>query len=54
MISFLQKKIYFKDIIPDNFTDIHSHLLPGIDDGARSIEDTFFLINQMKEIGISR
>jgi hypothetical protein len=25
-----------QDLIPDGHIDIHSHLLPGIDDGARS------------------
>lgn len=31
--------------------DIHSHILPNIDDGARSIEETFNLINEAKSVG---
>ena len=31
--------------------DIHSHLLPGIDDGAKTIEDTISLLQQMSAIG---
>jgi tyrosine-protein phosphatase YwqE len=31
--------------------DMHSHLLPGIDDGATSIEDSIQLILHLKEIG---
>ncbi len=31
--------------------DMHSHLLPNIDDGARSIEETFCLLREAKEAG---
>ncbi len=42
-----------KDIIPDNYLDIHSHLLPAIDDGSKNIEDTLQLLNQLKLIGFT-
>jgi tyrosine-protein phosphatase YwqE len=32
-------------------TDMHSHLLPGIDDGAKTIEDSLELIKGMRELG---
>jgi hypothetical protein len=32
-------------------TDIHSHLIPGIDDGSKSMVDTLSLINGMQELG---
>lgn len=51
---FRQKKRFLKDSIPDNFIDIHSHLLPGIDDGAATIEDTAVLINGLQEIGFKK
>ena len=54
MLTFFKSKPILKDLIPDNFTDIHSHLLPGIDDGAQTITDTTALITAMKEIGISQ
>ncbi len=51
---FLKKKtVPFKDLIPENYVDIHSHLLPGIDDGAKNIYDTTKLITELKEIGIN-
>lgn len=51
---FLKKKtIPFKDLIPANYVDIHSHLLPGIDDGSKNIYDTTKLITELKEIGIN-
>lgn len=31
--------------------DIHSHILPNIDDGSRSIEETFNLIEEAKKAG---
>ena len=31
--------------------DIHSHILPNIDDGSRSVEETFTLIKEAKEAG---
>ncbi len=53
MIFFNKNKPFLKDLIPNDFIDIHSHLLPGIDDGAKTIEDTLFLINGLKDIGFS-
>lgn len=41
-----------KDLIPENFVDIHSHLLPGIDDGSKSMEDTEHFMTQMSAMGI--
>ena len=54
MLTFFKPKPILKDIIIDNFIDIHSHLLPGIDDGAQSIEDTNFLISEMNKIGFKQ
>jgi protein-tyrosine phosphatase len=46
-------KYYLKDIIPENYIDIHNHLLPGIDDGSKTIEQTNILIAQMKKLNIN-
>lgn len=35
-------------------TDIHSHFIPGIDDGAKTIEDSLALIRGMKELGYKK
>ena len=35
-------------------TDFHSHLIPGIDDGARTIEDSLTMIRQFKELGFKK
>jgi tyrosine-protein phosphatase YwqE len=51
LLHFLKSKPFLRDLIPNNCVDIHSHLLPGIDDGAKTIEDTISLMQQMKAIG---
>lgn len=32
-------------------TDMHSHLIPGIDDGAQTIEDSIMLIQRLQSMG---
>ena len=55
MFHFFKKnKPFLRDFIPDNYIDIHSHLLPGIDDGAATIEDTTKLISGLEEIGFKK
>jgi protein-tyrosine phosphatase len=53
MLFFSKNKVILKDLIPDSHIDIHSHLLPGIDDGAQTINDTLFLLDSLKNMGIS-
>ena len=54
MFSFLKPKARLIDIIPTNYVDIHSHVLPGIDDGAKTIEDSKYLLENMIEFGFSK
>ncbi len=35
-------------------TDLHSHLLPGLDDGAKDMQESIELIKALKSIGIQR
>jgi tyrosine-protein phosphatase YwqE len=51
MISFFSKKTYLVDLL-DGFTDIHSHILPGIDDGAKTTEDSKRLLKSFGEFGV--
>lgn len=52
-MKFLKKKnIPLKDVFPDGFVDIHSHLLPGIDDGAKDMNHAIDLITKMHSFGI--
>lgn len=54
MFGFFKKKKTLKEIIPDNFVDIHSHLLYGLDDGAQSLQDTKNLINDLNSFGFTQ
>ena len=54
MLSFLKSKPYLKDLLAGNYVDIHSHLLPGIDDGAKTITDTSKLAKSFQELGVSQ
>lgn len=54
MLTLFRPKVILKDLIPDNFIDIHSHLLPGIDDGSKNIEDTIYLISELQKIGFEQ
>ena len=49
--NLFKSKPTLKEIIPNGFVDIHSHILPGIDDGAKNIEESLLLISQMKKLG---
>ena len=35
-------------------TDFHSHLIPGIDDGAKNMEDAIAMIRRFKELGYQK
>lgn len=51
MISFFQKKKYLVDLL-EGFTDFHNHLLPGIDDGSKSVEESLEMIRKYEEFGV--
>jgi len=35
-------------------TDMHSHLIPGIDDGVKTLEESMVLIKKLHELGFSK
>lgn len=54
MLSLFKSKPLLKDIIPDHYIDIHSHLLPAIDDGAKTIEDSLRLTTGLQGFGTTQ
>lgn len=57
MFGFFKKK-EVKKAVDFNYsaiaTDMHSHVLPGIDDGAQTPEESIVLIKKMMELGIKK
>lgn len=55
MFSIFKRK---PDIIATSFsflqTDMHAHILPGIDDGAKNMEESIALINCMHKLGYQK
>ena len=54
IFNLLKSKPTLKELIPEGFVDIHSHILPGIDDGAKKVSESLNLITEMNQIGISK
>ncbi len=52
MVFFKKKNIPLNQFFPEGFVDIHSHLLPGIDDGAKDLGHSIELIEKMASYGI--
>lgn len=52
MFFLKKKKIEITDFFTSDFIDIHSHLLPGIDDGAKDLAHSIELIKTMRSYGI--
>ena len=54
MLSLFKTKPKLFELIPADYVDIHTHMLPGIDDGAKTIQDSEFLLNSMMHLGFSK
>lgn len=51
---FSKKKIKLKELIPNGYIDIHSHILPEIDDGPNNLEDSKKIVAAMEKLGFSK
>lgn len=54
MLSLFKSKPKLSELIPSNYIDIHSHVLPGIDDGAKTMSDSESLLTKMVGLGFSK
>jgi len=51
MFNFFGKKRFLIDSL-ENFVDIHNHILPGIDDGAQTLDDSLNILKGFRDLGI--
>ncbi len=54
ILNIFKSKPKLKDLISDDFIDIHSHFLPGIDDGATAIGESIEMLTASKSLGIKK
>ncbi|SCY69748.1 Tyrosine-protein phosphatase YwqE [Flavobacterium anhuiense] len=54
MLSFLKSKPALKELLDGSFVDIHSHILPGIDDGAKNMTKSIELVSALQKLGVSQ
>lgn len=54
MFSIFKTKPKLSELIPKEFVDIHSHILPGIDDGSENLAQSAELLNRLNTIGFSK
>lgn len=53
MFNIFIKRNFLIDYL-EGFVDIHNHILPGIDDGAKTLDESISLIEGFSSIGITR
>ena len=53
MFQIFKKKKFLVDYL-EGMVDIHNHILPGIDDGAKDVGESIELIKAFSEIGIQK
>jgi tyrosine-protein phosphatase YwqE len=54
LFFFKKPKARLESLIPNGYVDIHSHLLPGIDDGAKDEDHSLMLINSLRDYGFTQ
>ena len=53
-LRFLKRKYSLSDGVLQGATDSHSHILFGLDDGVRTLEDSLGVLTYLESIGIKR
>ena len=54
MLHFFKKNYKLSELIQDNYVDIHSHVLPGLDDGAKTTLESINLVKEMRNLGFNQ
>ena len=51
---FSKKKTLLETGVFDGFTDWHSHILPGVDDGIQTVEDAIAVLEEYERLGFKK
>ncbi|MBP1539282.1 MAG: capsular biosynthesis protein [Prevotella sp.] len=51
MLNFFKKSLVRSGVF-DGFTDYHSHILPGVDDGIKTMTDSLAVLSYYEQLGI--
>ncbi|MDC0008259.1 histidinol phosphatase, partial [bacterium] len=51
MFQIFSKKVFLVDLL-EGFVDMHNHLLPGIDDGAKTVKESITMIKGFAGFGV--
>ncbi|MEW7278481.1 CpsB/CapC family capsule biosynthesis tyrosine phosphatase [Aquimarina sp. 2201CG1-2-11] len=54
MQFFKKKETPLKEFIPNGYVDIHSHLLPGIDDGVKTAYQSAYILERFENLGVKK
>ena len=54
MFSFFKKKKQISILPPSLLVDIHSHLIPSIDDGAKTMKESLLLLKGLEKLGYTK
>lgn len=54
MWPFNKAKTYRESGLFEGFTDWHSHILPGVDDGVRTMEESLAILDQYEQLGVKK
>tara|TARA_Y100001954_G_C15750657_1_gene573475 strand:+ start:335 stop:1081 length:747 start_codon:yes stop_codon:yes gene_type:complete len=54
LLNIFKSKPTLKDLIPNDYVDIHSHILPGLDDGCKNINESEEITNKLKELAFNK
>lgn len=54
VIHIFTKKLSVTEVFSDGFVDMHNHLLPGLDDGAKTTEDSLKMLSLYADLNIQK
>ncbi len=54
MQFFKKKEIPLKEFIPQGYVDIHSHLIPAIDDGVKTAYQSAYILERFESFGMKK